>query len=149
MAMDYNQGMNFWTQYIQDSLQSPWFIQPQGEVTEATWTVPTQKIFVLSEGLNDQAYEMLAKMVAALHYSADEVSFIENSEGKLAEIESLSGERKILFFGNQFPGRFGEAVHWAGHQVIQTHDLNSLQQNPALKKQTWAHLKLFATLKGS
>ena len=89
---------------------------------------------------------MLSKMILALKYEPSEVTLVENVENRLKDLESLSSSKRVLFFGEDFPGRFGEALHWAGHQVIRTHDLTDLLNRPELKKQTLAHLKLFASL---
>ncbi len=89
---------------------------------------------------------MLGKMVAALNYQPDSVTIIGAEAHTLDYFEDAQASHKIVFFGNRCPGRFGEAMHWAGHQVVKTHSLEDLISNPSLKKETWSHLKLFAGL---
>ncbi len=108
---------------------------------------PNEKIFVVEAGASDAAYSMLAKMVAALQYQPSEVTFLQGTPENIEILENHSFNKKLLFFGNQFPGRFGEAMHWSSHQSIQTHALESLLQNPGLKKETWEHLKNYSRLK--
>ncbi len=136
--------MDFWSQYITESLQSPWFIKTE---SEASQPVLQKRIFVVSDELPDEAFTMLGRMIAALKYGPEEVTVLSDGPDDVETLEALDESRWILFFGEEFPGRFGETLHWAGHQVIQTHGLQSLLRNPDLKKQTWQHLKNFASLK--
>lgn len=111
------------------------------------WGIPSKKVFVVESDLSDQGYEMLGKMVAALKFKPHEVSFVEDSEDLLTNLENLSDSKNILFFGETFPGHFGEIQNWFGHQVIQTHSMDRLLAKPNAKKATWAHLKTYAGLK--
>lgn len=135
--------MDFWTLYADQCLQSPWVIHP--EKIHSGFEIRSQKVFVYEGELSDEASVMLSKMVGALQYQPDQVTLL--SSDAIDNLQDVSKSLQIVFFGKNCPGRFGEALHWAGHQVVQTHDLQSLLNQPELKKETWAHLKLFASLK--
>ena len=140
--------MEFWDQFIKESLQSPWVIRPEGaaDSVESQWH-PHTRIFVIENDLPDDAYQMLGKMVAALKYDPAAVLFLENLPGNMEALKGEVSDRILLFFGQDFPGQMGEAMNWSGHQIVKTHSVQSLLDNANLKKETWAHLKLFASLK--
>jgi DNA polymerase III psi subunit len=139
--------MFFWSLYTQESLQSPWFIQTPVP-TECTprFNIPTQKVFVVVPGELEGALEMLGKMVRALKYKADEVSFLEGTLERVDQLAECDEVKSLIFFGDQFPGPLGQAMNWAGHKMIKTYSLKNLQEKPELKKLTWSHLKTFAEI---
>lgn len=132
---------------MKESLQSPWVVKQISDTPVGdSFDFATERVFVILPGVSQEGYTMLEKMVAALKYQKDQVQLVEASVEKIDGLAEDSVSRKVLFFGADLPGRFGQALHWAGHQIIQTHGIESLQNNPALKKETWEHLKLFARL---
>ena len=106
--------------------------------------IPMDKVFVVSSGASDACYEMVGKMITALKYRPEEVALLEESGELLENLEAMDSSKKILFFGKDLPGSFGHVLNWAGHQVVQTHSVPSLLETADLKKETWAHLKMFA-----
>lgn len=120
-------------------------IRPEG--TGDPSPITAEKVFVYQGELSDLSSTMLNKMVTALKYASQSVCILAGSEAVLAELQTFSSPLRIVFFGETFPGRFGEALNWAGHQIVKTHDLTLLVEQPNLKGQTWNHLKLFAGLK--
>ena len=66
---------------------------------------------------------------------------MESSKNKR---QNLNSEKKILFFGTQYPGTLGDWQNWYGHQILKTHSIQHLLENVELKKETWAHLKNYA-----
>jgi DNA polymerase III psi subunit len=136
--------MDFWAAYREECLQNPWVVRPVDDSPEAA--AFHEKVFVYAEELSEATATMLSKMVAALNYQPEQVSLCWGHLQTLEQLQQDSRSLKVVFFGNQFPGTMGEAVHWAGHQVVQTHALETLLHEPSLKKQTWSHLKKFAGL---
>ena len=137
--------MDFWQEYNEHCLQSPWVIAPNGTGVEIEDVIPSGRAFVFNPSQSDSAYSMMSKMVTALKLDPDQIQLLEDRPELIENIECLNA-KKIVFFGDQFPGAFGEALHWAGHQVVKTHSLEDLLTQPDLKKQTWEHLKMFARL---
>ena len=135
--------MDFWGHYLTESLYSPWLVLPEGESVPP---IRTQKVFVYQGDLSDAAATMLSKMVAALNFPHDSVTIMATDSEPFASLQDQPPGLKLVMFGTELPGRFGEAIHWAGHQVVQTHSLEKLLAKPDLKRETWHHLKMFASL---
>lgn len=140
--------MNFWETYNRECLQTPWMIAGEGSKE----TAPLQpnvlepknhKVFIFIKGSDQAQLTMMGKMIHALKFAPDEVSLIELAA---ADVSSLQwrGSKKILFFGRDYPGLFGDWMHWQGHEVLQTYSLTDLSHNPGYKKETWAHLQKYA-----
>lgn len=139
--------MEFWSEFIKESLYSPWLLKAVLESDAKPWVLHNHKVFVVEAGLDNEASEMLQKMIAALKYKQEEVTVLESQAQLEENLQNLSESKKILFFGNDFPGHFGEFQNWSGHRILQTHSVADLLRRPELKKQTWQHLKSYASLK--
>ncbi len=159
--------MDFWSVFFKESLQNPcWEIfrgqvsvnggqeRISGRMTDSRATLfqggsktpfpDTFRIFVFPPDTSAELHAMMEKMVSALGYKPDEVSFLGLSEKELDKIENSQGSRNILFFGDQYPGLFGEFVEWSGHKIMKTHGLDLLKEQPELKKKTWGHLQKYS-----
>lgn len=139
--------MGFWDVFIDESLQKPWVIGPEEPTSPGPQEPVTDKVFIVSQGLSDDLYVMISKMILALKYKAEDVTILEVDGFNVDFIQEWQTSKKILFFGQSFPGTFGEFSHLFGNQILTTHDLESLKDNIELKKQTWEHLKRYASLK--
>ena len=139
------QGMDFWQEFNEQCLQSPWIISPDGTGVEIMDFIPSGRAFIFGKNQPDEAFTMMSKMVAALKLDQGQVNLLEADESLMTSLENHNA-KKIVFFGKHFPGAFGEAFHWSGHKVVKTHGLGDLLSQPTLKKETWEHLKLFAGL---
>ena len=142
--------MDFWSVFFDESLQSPWVIEPKkvADVQGETGVlVSTPYAFVFSGDPDQTTSVMLSKMVLAIKLSPEEVTLAEWDGEEMNELKMVGEPKKILFFGSHFPGSFGQVRNWYGHQVIQTHSLSQLVSSPDLKKETWFHLKKFASLR--
>ena len=113
-----------------------------GETFEENST-ETFKIFIFPPEVSGDLYPMMEKMVSALGYRSGEVSFLELSEEKLDKLKEEGSSKRILFFGDGYPGAFGQLVEWSGHSIMKTHGLDVLRDQPELKKETWEHLKKY------
>ena len=135
--------MEFWNIFAQESLQKPWVI---GSEAAALVLVepPQKKVFIVPPGTRDELYSMVTKMIYALKYKASDVGLVEVSVSQVDELSDWSEGKQLLFFGEDFPGSFGDFVNLHGSVVMRTHSLEELDKNPALKKITWAHLKKYA-----
>ena len=139
--------MGFWQLFYSESLQSPWAIKPVSDAKEETMEVKTPYAFIVEKNLNEQAFEMLGKMILAIQLKNEQVSLIEVAEEDVDKIKMVGEPKKILFFGKNYPGSFGQARNWYGHQVVQSHKVSKLLDNVDLKRETWMHLKKFAGLR--
>ena len=147
--------------FFKESLQTPWIggalRDKAGAGSTDLQTASVQgvlqthfpenfRIFVFPPDIPEELHRMMEKMVFALGCKPDEVSFLSLSEEGLDELENYQGSRNILFFGDQYPGLFGEFIHWSGHKVMKTHGLDLLKSQPELKMQTWEHLKKYGSM---
>ena len=92
-------------------------------------------------------YEMLGKMILAIDLSSEEVSRVELDRDQVDQMQMVGEPKKLFFFGRNFPGSFGQLKNWYGHRVMQSHKISELLAQPDLKKETWGHLKKYASLK--
>lgn len=138
--------MEFWNVFAEESLQKPWLISNQAHAPEVS--EPHQdKIFILPPGTEDSLYAMVAKMIHALKLRPDEVAILELSQAQLSALESWSEGKRILFFGDEYPGEFGDFIHSYGSLAMRTHALDTLATQVDLKKVTWQHLKKYASFR--
>ena len=100
-----------------------------------------ERVFFYEKATGDEALELLPKMLKALAWNTKDVACLKSQES--FELGQWKQAKKILFFGCNQARPFGEFIYWQGHQVMGTHSLESLVETPDLKKETWAHLKLF------
>lgn len=144
--------MEFWSTYLRESLYQPWIIQPEASLSsessqdqEEALSVPGQpSLFIAELGLTQEGQQMMQRMLAALHLTESQVMVISLDEGHLHQVKSWGVKKRVLFFGDMWPGVYGEWSNWSGHQIFKTHGIHSLLQNPELKRETWMHLKIFA-----
>ncbi len=138
--------MDFWTTFVSESLQSPWMIRPKQIVDSSTEDTSGFYIFLVEELLPDEAYSMVSKMILAINLKPEEVTILNQGDVSVHWLSQLSSAKKIISFGDEFPGEFGEWVRWMGHEVIKTHSLKTLVDQPQHKKETWMHLKKFGQI---
>lgn len=138
--------MNFWDVFYAESLQSPWVIRPENLASDEKKIVKTEYAFIVEPGLGSEAFEMLSKMILAIKLEPDQVTLQELTVHEIDQLQMVGEPKKVLFFGNGFPGTFGQVRNWYGHQVVQSHKISALMENPELKKETWNHLKKYASL---
>lgn len=146
--------MEFWQTYYTESLQTPWrletLVEPgQVEARETFFVEEPEnaKVFAFLPTTNNDCLDMLKRMVLALKYSANEVTFLPIDSEQFESLHYWQSAKKILCFGESFPGQFGDFINWYGHKVMKTHSLENLQSQASLKKATWDHLKVYASLK--
>lgn len=136
--------MSFWNVFTEESLQSPWVIGREGEGTAEPTTA---LVFVVPEGVTSSQQSMMAKMIGALKLKSDQVTIFSTNDDEAHEIQSWSEPKRIMFFGENFPGDSGQAINWFGHQTMKTHSLSDLEAQVELKKETWAHLQAYRSLR--
>lgn len=138
--------MNFWNIYVTECLQSPWMIRPENQAAIPSSDFENTNVFLVEEFLPDEAYSMLSKMIVAIQLKNEEVTILNQGESSLQILEHQRQAKKIICFGDSFPGTFGECVHWMGHEIVKTHSLKALLDQASLKKETWVHLKKYRQL---
>ncbi len=154
--------MDFWSVFFKESLQTPWMWESlQTRVSVNTGIPDSQvtliqrvsqsfsknfRVFVFPPDISEELHGMMKKMVFGLGYKSDEVSLLGLSVEGLDGLENCQKSGRVLFFGDQYPGLFGEFVHWSGHKIIKTHGLDLLKSQPELKKETWEHLKKYGSV---
>ncbi|MEM7647303.1 MAG: hypothetical protein AAF203_10365 [Pseudomonadota bacterium] len=144
--------MEFWKVFSEESLQKPWLISKPGNEpiemdTRSLIPEPSNaRVFVYSPGLNEDHLTMVSKMIFALKWKPEQVELLELSLDQMDGLAQWREEKKIIFFGPSFPGSVGEWMNWQGHQIIKTHDLKTLAEQPPLKRDTWEHLKKYASV---
>jgi DNA polymerase III psi subunit len=138
--------MNFWNTYVSECLQSPWMIRPENQYATPSMDFDKTIVFLVEEFLPDEAYTMLSKMIAAIQLKNEDVMILNQGEASVQMLENQSQSKKVICFGEAFPGTLGESVHWMGHEIVKTHSLKTLLEKPAFKKETWVHLKKYRQL---
>lgn len=138
--------MEFWREYYIECLQKPWMINA-AKAPIAIAEPKNSKVFLFSKSIDRDGLEMLHRMVQALKYQPEEVTFLALDPDDVEGLSQWQASKKVLCFGEGFPGQFGDFINWYGHRVMKTNSVENLLLQPALKKLTWDHLKAFASLK--